>query len=493
MEYSMRSIRSTGRTITCAVLSLIVGAAMASAQAKAAADKVPITTSSEEARQLYLKGRDLAEKLRATDARRFYEQAVAKDPNFALGHLGLANTSGTTRQFIDSVTRAAGLVGPVSEGERRMILALDAAMKGNPSGVLEHYSELVRVFPNDERAHTLIGNTYFGRQEYEAAVKHFVKATSINPSFSQPYNQLGYAYRFLEKPSDAEAAFKKYIQLIPDDPNPYDSYAELLMKLGRFDESIKVYEQALALDKNFVASYVGIGNNHLAAGRTADARAAFGRLAAVARTTGERRLAKFWTAASHVHDGAPDKALEELRAGYALAETEHDAGSMSGDLVLMGDVLREAGRLDEAAKRYAEGVAVINKSQVPEEVKEATRRNHVFEEARLAVARKDLTVGKAKAAEYGRQIAPRKAPFEIRQHHELNGLIALAEKRAPDAAKEFLQANQQDPRILYLTAVALREAGQREKASAFADRASKFNGLAFTYAFVKSKAANMGS
>ena len=44
------------------------------AQDKQAADKIPITTSSAEARQLYLKGRDLAEKLRATDARRFYEQ-----------------------------------------------------------------------------------------------------------------------------------------------------------------------------------------------------------------------------------------------------------------------------------------------------------------------------------------------------------------------------------------------------------------------------------
>ena len=55
-----------------------------------AADKIPITTSSEEARQLYLKGRELAEKLRGTEGRRFYEQAVAKDQNFAFAQLGLA-------------------------------------------------------------------------------------------------------------------------------------------------------------------------------------------------------------------------------------------------------------------------------------------------------------------------------------------------------------------------------------------------------------------
>jgi tetratricopeptide (TPR) repeat protein len=488
----MRHVQHAWKCIYAATVAFAVSASALSGQTKPP-EKIPITASSDEIRKLYLTGRDLAEKLRATDARRFYEQAVAKDPKFALGHLGLATTSGTNKEFIDAVTRAATLAGQVSEGERLMILALEAGMKGNPSGVLAHYTELVRLFPNDERAQTLIGNTYFGRQEYEAAVRHFVKATSINPSFSQPYNQLGYAYRFLEKPNDAETAFKKYIQLIPDDPNPYDSYAELLMKLGRFDESIKAYEKALALDPNFVASHIGIGNNHLSAGRPSEARAAFARLAAVARNTGERRQARFWTAASYVHEGATDKAIEELRAGYALAQAERDAGSMSGDLVLMGDVLREAGRLDEAAAKYADAVTVIDKGQVPEEVKEAARRNHVFEEARLAVARKDIPLARAKAAEYAKQIAPRKAPFEARQQRELNGLIALGEKRAGDAVKELLQSNQQDPRILYLTALAMREAGDARGASTYAQKAAKFNGLAFNYAYVRTKAARIGS
>ena len=51
---------------------------------------------------------------------------------------------------------------------------------------------------------------------------------------------------------NAEAAFKKYIELIPNDPNPYDSYAELLLKMGKFDDSIAQYRKALAIDPNFV-------------------------------------------------------------------------------------------------------------------------------------------------------------------------------------------------------------------------------------------------
>ena len=471
------------------VLLVTLGAGAPAAAAAGPSDKVAITTSSEEARKLYLQGRDLAEKLRATDARRYYEQAVAADPGFALGYVGLANTSGTTKEFIDATTRAAALAGQVSEGERHIVLALEAGMKGDPAGALAHFTELVRLFPNDERAQTLLGNAYFGRQDYETAVKHFVKATSINPSFTQPYNQMGYAYRFLERFDDAENAFKKYTQLIPDDPNPYDSYAELLMKIGRFDESIKLYEKALSIDPNFVASYVGIGSDHLCMGHYEQARVAFAKLAAVARNTGERRQARFWTAAAYVHEGATDKAIAELQASAALAEAEHDGGSMSADRNLMGDVLREAGRFDDALAKYGESVALIETAQVPESVKEATRRNYVFEQGRVAVAKGDLTTAKTKAAEYAKQVAVRNVRFEAQQQHELNGLIALAEKRGAAAVQEFKSANQQDPRILYLSAVALRDSGDAQQASALATKAAKFNGLSFNYGFVRSKAA----
>lgn len=484
----MRTITMMRHATAFVVLSaFLAAAALVTAQAPATG-KVPITTSSAEARELYLKGRDLAEKLRATDAHRFYEQAVQKDRTFALGYVGLANTSGTTKEFIDNVTRAAALAGSVTEGEQHFIRGLEAGMKGDPAGTLSHYTELVRLFPNDERALTLLGNTYFGRQDYDAAIKTFTKATSINPSFSQPYNQLGYAYRFIEKFDDAEKAFKKYTELIPGDPNPYDSYAEFLMKVGRFDESIKMYEKALSIDPNFVASYIGIGTNYLSMGKPDSARTAYAKLASVARNTGEKRVARFWTAASYVHEGATDKAIDELKAGYALAQAEQDAGSMSGDLTQMGDVLREAGRPADALAKYEEAVTVIDKAQVPEEVKEATRRTHVFEEGRVAVAKNDLATAKAKSAEYTRQVAPKKRPFEVRQQHELAGMIALVEKQYSTAATELQLANQQDPRILYLISLALQGAGDGPRAATFAAKAAKFNGLSFSYGYVRNKA-----
>jgi tetratricopeptide (TPR) repeat protein len=483
--------RFDGARLVFALLVACAASAPAAAQTPPAAGKISITSTSEEARALYLKGRDLAEKLRATDARRYYEQAAAKDAGFALAYVGLANTSGTNREFVDAVTKAVGLASKVSDGERHMVLALEAGLKNDPAAVLRHYTELVALFPKDERAQTLLANTYFGRQEYQNAIDHFVKATEINANFSQPYNQMGYAYRFLGKYGEAEAAFKKYVELIPGDPNPYDSYAELLMKMGRFDESMAMYNKALAIDANFVASYIGIGNDQLFKGQPAASRETFAKIAKVARNTGEKRTAHFWTAASYVHEGATDKALAEIEANYALSGTEQDGGTQSGDLNLMGDILREAGRIDEALVKYGKAVEVSEAARVPAEAKAATRRNHLFEQARAAVAKHDLGTAKTKAAAYGAEVAARKVLFELRQQQEIEGLIALEEKRYAAAAQAFAKANQQDPCILYLTAVALKGAGDTARAAEMAGKAAAFNQLSFNYGYVRAKALKM--
>ena len=474
------------RLVTACTLVVLAGA-----NAATAADKIPITTQSEEARQLYLKGRDLSEKLRATDARVFFQQAAAKDPSFALAQVGLANSSGTAKEFFDAVGRATALADKASEPERLLICALDAGAKGEPARQKDCLTKLAAACPDDERAHNQMGAFHFGRQDYAAAVAEYRKATEINPAFSQPYNQMGYAYRFLGQYDEAERAFKKYIELIPNDPNPYDSYAELLMKMGRFEESIKSYEKALAVDPNFVASYVGIGNDRVFMGQPAEARKTYAKLLAIARHDGEKLTAHFWTAMSYVHEGQTDQAVAELQKNAAINQAGKDLVALSGTLAQMGNILLEAGRVDEAASKYRDRLATIDNADVAAQVKEAAHRQANFDEARVALARNDVASAKAKASEYSKAVAAKSIPFEVRQSHELQGRIALAEKGYAAAADELGQANQQDPRVLYLTAVALQGKGDVVAAKQLGGQAADFNGLSNTYGYVRGKAKAM--
>ena len=80
--------------------------------------KIPITTSSEKAKSDFLKGRDLAEKLRVQDSMQYFQSAVKADPNFALAHLNIAFAQPNGREFIEDVNKAVSLSDKASQGEK---------------------------------------------------------------------------------------------------------------------------------------------------------------------------------------------------------------------------------------------------------------------------------------------------------------------------------------------------------------------------------------
>src|SRR5262249_5363421 len=185
-------------------IAAIAGGAFA---AETTTGKIPVTTKSEEARALYLKGRDLADKLRATDAHKLFVDAVAKDKDFATAQLAIANSAGSAQEFFDAEARAVAAAGKASETERLVILAQEAGTKGQVAKQKELLDKLVALVPNDERAHNLVGAYLFAQQDWAGSVAEYQKAIAIDPNFSQPYNQMGYAYRFMEKYPESEAAF----------------------------------------------------------------------------------------------------------------------------------------------------------------------------------------------------------------------------------------------------------------------------------------------
>src|SRR4030095_6982098 len=317
-------------------------------------DKLTVTCASEEARKEFMAGRDLAEKLRITDSIQHFDKAIAIDPNFALAELNRANVSPTAKEFFDHLKKAVTLSDKASEGERLLIQATEAGANGNPARQKELLEKLVAAYPNDERAHFNLGGFFCGKQNFTQVISHYKKATDPPPNYSPAYNILGYAYRQNEQYPEAEAAFKKYIELIPGDPNPYDSYAELLLKMGRFDDAITQYNKALAIDPNFVNSYFGIAACLAYEGKASDASAELQKITEKARSDGERRTALFGQMVVAADTGKLDQALAEVEKQYALSQKSNDLQAMAGDMQLKGNVLLEMGRFDDAKKAYDE-------------------------------------------------------------------------------------------------------------------------------------------
>lgn len=456
--------------------------------------KIPVTTSSEEARKHFLEGRDLADKLLQTNSIERFDKAISLDPNFALAHQARANVAGTAKEFFEHMKHAVEHADKASEGERLLILANDAGTSGNAAKQQEYLEALVAKYPKDERAHFALGGFLFGQQDYDGAIEHYKKAMEIAPSYSPVYNIVGYAYRQVGNYEESEKAFKKYTEMIPNDPNPHDSYAELLMKMGRYDESIAHYRQALSIDPNFVASYSGIAANYMYKGMPDSASAELKKLTDKARNDGERRTAMLTQMVVYADAGKMNDALQEVEKQYVMGEKINDLAQMSGDLALKGNILVEMGKFDDAKTAFEKSIELSDKSDMSQSVKDNARLFHHYNMATVAIGKKDMAQAKAEAEEFRKGTEASKNQNQIRQSHELMGMIALAEKNYDGAIAELNQASQQNPHNLYRIGWAYQAKGDKAKAKEFYMKAAQFNGLpALNSAFIRTKAAKMGA
>jgi tetratricopeptide (TPR) repeat protein len=454
--------------------------------------KIPITTSSEEARKEFLQGRDLSEKLLIQDSIQHFDKAISLDANFALAELNRAQVSPTGKEFFDHLKKAVSLADKSSNGEKLLILGNEAGANGNAAKQKEYLDQLVAAYPNDERAHFNLGGYYFGQQDYPKAIEHYKKATELSPTYSTAFNILGYAYRQNNDYANAEVAFKKYIELIPKDPNPYDSYAELLLKMGRFNESIAQYRKALEIDQNFINAHQGIAAAQLYSGKPDDAAAELQKITDKARSDAERRTALFALMVVDVDSGKMDKALEDVDKQYALGEKTNDVPGMTGDLQLKGNIMLEMGKPDDAKALFERGLKMTQDSNLSQEIKDNAKLFHHYNLTRVALAKKDLTTAKTEAEAFRKGTESLKNPFQTKQAHELLGMIALESKDYDNAVAELQQANLQNPYDLYRMCQAYQGKGDTGKAKEFCGKAAAFNSLPqLNLAFIRTKAAKV--
>jgi tetratricopeptide (TPR) repeat protein len=148
---------------------------------------------------------------------------------------------------------------------------------------------------------------------------------------------------------------------------------------------------------------------------------------------------------------------------------------------------------DAALKRFDQALKLIDGSSLSADVKEDARLANHYDRGRVALAKKDLAAAKREAAEYLKGAEARHNSFRIRQAHELAGTIALQEKRFDQAISELGQASQQDPFVIYATALAYQGKGDQGKAKELAGKAANAYILpTLHYVFIRSDAKKVG-
>lgn len=451
--------------------------------------KIPITTNSEKAKEVYIKGLSLSDRLRGQEAVKYFEDAIALDSNFAMAYIGLAFADANPNHFFANIQKAMSLKNKVSDGERLWIEAVDAQVNNQTIELRSILKKLIDLYPDDERAYNFMGTAYFATQEYKEAIKYYLEALKINPDYSPVYNQLGYAYRYLKNFSEAEKMFQKYIELIPNDPNPYDSYGELLMEIGKFDESIANYKKALSVNPYFTFSYLGIASNLNYKDEHVQARNILQKLLISAKNDNQKRIAYNGIIISYIDEGNLAAALKTTNEMRQLAIDASDTITIANEYIPLGILYLEMGKLSEAEDLFNRTIQLTQNSNFSKQVKINAIQNISVDLAIVDIKRGKYEVARKKAENFFVYASDQDNPNLLRLAYQLYGMIALAEKEYETAIEYLRKSDQNNPYNIYRIALAYESLGDTERANSFFSKAAHANLVSNrNYSYIREKA-----
>ncbi|HLV88379.1 MAG TPA: tetratricopeptide repeat protein [Candidatus Sulfotelmatobacter sp.] len=317
-----RHFSSMAFAVLTAVLSL--SASMLAHRSKASAStSMLVTTSSPKARALYEKGMADYENLYLERCNEEWRAAVAEDPNLALAWAWIAFNSGNPQEVGAARAKALALVPKVTAGEQLMVGWIAKVQEGNYIEGIALMNDMLAMYPKDKHLLYLAANWLMGENGNDQAERLLVKALAIDKNYPAALNDLAYVDARNRKFDRALAEMDRYVALLPKEPNPQDSYGELLRMAGSFDRSLDHYRMALKIDPDFVTSQLGLGDTYALMGNEEQARTEYDKAIRFAHNEADRLTYGMQRAMTWVRDG---KYAEADRDFQDLAQTAHAKG-----------------------------------------------------------------------------------------------------------------------------------------------------------------------
>lgn len=452
--------------------------------------EMPITTSSEEALQLFLEGRDNYEFVENAASAQRLEKAIEKDPDFALAYLYRFRTGiGGTKVAQQYLTKAVGLLDKVSPGEKYFILFFKAQVDGEGAKQKEYLDKLLELFPSDKRVQEDAGLYFqFTEMDYPTALQYYQRVTELDKAYAPVYDAIAFAHISLGNIEEAEKAFLAEINLAPERPNPRDSYGYFLLKHGRNDESIKQYTLAFEKDSSFTGALAGLGDNYFFKGEYKTSREYYEKAldkAASLKGYGGKFNTLNRIASSFVLEDNIDEALNTYKRYRSLAEENSQTEEVITSFQNEGFILTETGNPSEGLKRYQMAVKIVHKPDTPEEIKKNRTLQCMFAECYALHANNDVEAALAKMETCEKMAKKRQVPSDQRWMNFLKGLVQSKKSNYSQAIEHYSKSWPNNATVKFNMAQGYEKIGQKEKASELFDELQTWNQVDLASALVK--------
>ena len=208
-------------------------------------------TEDAEAYRFYLKGRYYWNKRSPEGMQKaasYFQQAIDKDPAYALAYAGLADTY-VYLSFFNMVAPRDAM--PRAKAAAAKALEID-----------DHLAE----------AHVSLGYmSYAYDWDWPAAGRHFDQALALDPAYTRAHIFYPFYLSSRGQSQEAVTVAKSALDLDPASPSLSHSLAVQFYLTRQFDQAIEQCRKTLEMDPNFAVAYAVLGQTYLAKGMNSEA------------------------------------------------------------------------------------------------------------------------------------------------------------------------------------------------------------------------------
>jgi tetratricopeptide (TPR) repeat protein len=269
-------IRRSAAAVICLAISLPAWAGEEASQPASNSQSavLPLTTSSPAARRLveeaWRLNLDLVEQEKADQVLR---KAIKLDPDFAMAHELLAQSSLDPAEMVSEQAKAFATRNHASPDEQKVIEWWQDSADHKIISAITKMNDLLGQYPHDKWVVFLATWWLTQQTQYERSVVVFEHSgLTDSPGL---LNNTAYSYAYMRQFDKAFELMERYVAALPNDSNPQDSYAEILRMAGQFDKAIEHYRASLAINPEFYASAFGIADTYSLMGNQALARSEY--------------------------------------------------------------------------------------------------------------------------------------------------------------------------------------------------------------------------
>jgi TolB-like protein/Tfp pilus assembly protein PilF len=284
-------------------------------------------TANPEAYELYLKGRFFWNKRTGADLRKaidYFNQAIAKDPNYALAYSGLADSYLLLAPYgaaapKDSVPQAKAAVKKALELDDTLAEAhassgrIVSGFDFDSTKAIAEFERALQLNPNYATAHHWFGaGPLLALGRFDESIVEAKRSIELDPLSMINNADFGNDYYYARRYDEAIAQLRKTIEIEPRFYLAHYYVAQALQLKGQLAEAIAEYRKAVDLDDDPFALAL-LGQAYARSGQLDDARKILARLNEEAKS---RYVAAYGIGVVFLGMGDKKHAMDELERAY---------------------------------------------------------------------------------------------------------------------------------------------------------------------------------